>query len=1014
MSMGSIAAFPSPPASQADRMMPGPNRRLLREALHLSFGLIALASVTGLYFWLDFPLVSAAFTYLLVIVFLSLVSSFLSSIALTFIAIGFLNYFFTSPIFSFRIEFQQDVVAVAGFLITSLIVSGLVRRVRAEQGERMRASERLREAQRVVHVGYWEFDLGTERITFSDEASRIFGLTAREGTIAVDEATERIHPEDRPILTLAAAEAVRGGPRYDMDCRIVRPDGEVRFIHTQGDLGRDASGRPISMFGTVQDITDRKRLEEEQRYQMQLLKTVTDNASSMLYFVDAAGLGTFVNPSFERITGFRADEVIGRVVHDKIRPTKPDGTPYPVSECPWTGDVRQRSVVRGEEMFVRKDGTSFPVLYTASPIFREGAAVGTVIEVQDLTETKAAEAELRNRAKLLSLAHDAIFVRDLEGRITFWNPGAVKTYGWTAEEAIRRVCHELLQTRFPVSRRAVDIALQEQGEWEGEMTHITRQGAAIVVTSRQSLERDEHGAGVAILEINRDITDRKLAEQALRDSEEQWKAVFENNPTMYFMLDAAGTILSVNPFGAEQLGYTADELIGRPVLNVFYEPDREAVQKNAATCLEQPGQVMSWELRKIRKDGSMLWVRETGRAVLIKNRPVILIVCEDITERKRAEYLTGQVFETYPDAICVIGRDYRYQRVNPVYARTLEMPVEKLVGMHVADLLGTTFFEQMLKPKYDRCFAGEELSFTEWFTYPRRRRYLSASYSPLRPGPERIEGILVITRDLTDLVLASEALRSAQAELAHANRVATMGQLTASIAHEVNQPIAAAVTNAQAGLRWLSAQPPNFDEVGEALARIVLAGNRAGEVIGRIRALIKKEDPRKDLFAINDAILEVMALTRAEAANNGVAVSTELADGLPLLQGDRVELQQVLLNLIINAIESIRSLSEGNRDLLICTRKAELNAVLVEVRDSGPGFAPATVARLFDAFYTTKPSGLGLGLSICRSIIEAHNGRIWASPNVPRGAVFHFTVPAVCTDNLNVGVAVMKSAQDGA
>jgi C4-dicarboxylate-specific signal transduction histidine kinase len=342
------------------------------------------------------------------------------------------------------------------------------------------------------------------------------------------------------------------------------------------------------------------------------------------------------------------------------------------------------------------------------------------------------------------------------------------------------------------------------------------------------------------------------------------------------------------------------------------------------------------------------------------------------------------------------------------------MPVEKLVGMHVADLLGTTFFEQMLKPKYDRCFAGEELSFTEWFTYPRRRRYLSASYSPLRPGPERIEGILVITRDLTDLVLASEALRSAQAELAHANRVATMGQLTASIAHEVNQPIAAAVTNAQAGLRWLSAQPPNFDEVGEALARIVLAGNRAGEVIGRIRALIKKEDPRKDLFAINDAILEVMALTRAEAANNGVAVSTELADGLPLLQGDRVELQQVLLNLIINAIESIRSLSEGNRDLLICTRKAELNAVLVEVRDSGPGFAPATVARLFDAFYTTKPSGLGLGLSICRSIIEAHNGRIWASPNVPRGAVFHFTVPAVCTDNLNVGVAVMKSAQDGA
>ena len=497
-------------------------------------------------------------------------------------------------------------------------------------------------------------------------------------------------------------------------------------------------------------------------------------------------------------------------------------------------------------------------------------------------------------------------------------------------------------------------------------------------------------AALIVIFLARRLQDARIAH---RNSEERWKAVFENTPAMYFMLDAAGTVLSVNPFGAEQLGYSVDELIGRPVLNVFYEADREAVQRNAAACLEQPGRAMSWELRKIRKDGSMLWVRETARAMLVRGQPVVLIVCEDITERKRAEYLTGQVFETYPDGICVIGRDYRLQRANPVYAQNVGMPAEKLVGMHGADLLGTSFFEKTLKPNYDRCFAGEAISYTEWFEYPRGRRFIAVSYSPLRPQSEQVEAILVITRDLTDHVLAGEALRSAQADLAHANRVSTMGQLTASIAHEVNQPITAAITDARAALRWLRAEPPNIDEVEEALAHIIKEGSRAGEVIERIRTLVKKESPRKIAFGVNDAILEVLALTRAEAAHDGISVRKQLADGLPLVQGDRVQLQQVILNLVVNAIEAMRSDGEG-RDLLICTRKTEPNDVLVEVIDSGPGVLPATVERLFESFYTTKPTGLGLGLSICRSIVEAHNGRLWASPNVPRGAIFHFTMPA--------------------
>ena len=231
-------------------------------------------------------------------------------------------------------------------------------------------------------------------------------------------------------------------------------------------------------------------------------------------------------------------------------------------------------------------------------------------------------------------------------------------------------------------------------------------------------------------------------------------------------------------------------------------------------------------------------------------------------------------------------------------------------------------------------------------------------------------------------------------ELAHANRVATTGQLTSSITHEVNQPITAAVTNAQAALRWMSAEPPDFGEVSEALAGIITEGDRASEVIGRTRALIKKAPPRKDAFSINNAILEVVALTRTEASYNGVSVRTQLAEGLPPVQGDRVQLQQVMLNLIVNAIQSMSGVEDGNRELHVSTVSIEPEGMCVAVRDTGPGLSPQSLSRLFEPFYTTKPEGMGLGLSICRSIIEAHGGRLWAIPCEPQGALFQFTIPA--------------------
>jgi signal transduction histidine kinase len=224
--------------------------------------------------------------------------------------------------------------------------------------------------------------------------------------------------------------------------------------------------------------------------------------------------------------------------------------------------------------------------------------------------------------------------------------------------------------------------------------------------------------------------------------------------------------------------------------------------------------------------------------------------------------------------------------------------------------------------------------------------------------------------------------------------VTTLGEMAASIAHEVSQPIAGVVTNADAALRWLAGQPPDLEEIRQALDDIVNDGKRAGQILSRIRSLVKKAPPQKDLLDLNQTILEVIALTRGEVQRNGVSLQTRFSSSLPLVPGDRIQLQQVVLNLILNAVEAMREVSTAQRQLLVSTGTSDSNEVLVAVRDSGTGLDSESLDHLFQPFFTTKSGGMGMGLSICRGIVEAHGGRVWAMPNVPNGATFQFALPA--------------------
>jgi PAS domain S-box-containing protein len=364
----------------------------------------------------------------------------------------------------------------------------------------------------------------------------------------------------------------------------------------------------------------------------------------------------------------------------------------------------------------------------------------------------------------------------------------------------------------------------------------------------------------------------------------------------------------------------------------------------------------------------------------------------EIAERNQAEYLTGQVFESSPDAVLIIGTDYRYKRVNPVHARNSGRPAESMVGMHVAELAGAEFFEQRLRPFLDRCFAGENVRFEDWFDNAVGHRFIAVSYSPLRSGSQKVEAALVIGRDLTEHTLASEALRHAESDLAHVSRMTTMGELTASLAHEVNQPITAAITGASTCVRWLTRDDPDLGEAREAALGVVRNAKRAADIINRIRSISKKSESNRELADINELTRETIALLRNEASRYFISIRTDFDNDLPKVMADAVQVQQVMMNLIMNSIDAMKNV-DWTRELSIRSQSGEDRQLMISVSDTGVGLPPQQADQIFDAFFTTKAHGIGMGLRISRSIVESHGGRLWAADHSPRGASFYFTLP---------------------
>ena len=623
------------------------------------------------------------------------------------------------------------------------------------------------------------------------------------------------------------------------------------------------------------EVTERKRVEEELRRNEAVLMEGQRLSHTGSWILQTSTGTLRWSPEHFRIMGYdpttpepSLDVILGRV-HPEDRQR--------VQQL-LDSALRNEADLDIESRIVRPDGTIRHVVSVAHPIVDEsGRLVEMIGTIADVTERRAAEQEIRKQADLLSLAHDAVIVREHDGRITFWNRGAEATYGWTAKEALGQVSHELLRTTFPVPMEEIDAITRQQGRWDGELVHVRRDGATIVVASRWSLQRDERGAPIAILEINRDVTDRKRAEEALQASERELRLLVDTFPGMVSVAGANGA--------HEYSNRRVSDFLGKELRTVGYRYD-----------------IHPDDLAAVANN----WVRctETGEAM-------------DIT--------------------------YRLRRFDGVY------------------------------------------------------RWITTRVEPLRDAQGNIVRWYSLLIDVDDQKTAEEALRTSRAELEHVTRVTTLGEVTASLAHEVNQPLAAIANNANACLGLLPSGAHGLDEVRAALGDIVSDAERASAVIQRVRALAKRSLSERTAVKLGDVVADVVALAASESEARRVTIRAHVPADLPVVSGDRVQLQQVLLNLVVNGMDAMSSVDGVERLLEIRGRPDThdgTSVAIISVRDRGIGLDAVQMERLFETFYTTKPHGMGMGLAISRSIIEAHGGRLWAAPNQGPGATFSFDLPA--------------------
>jgi PAS domain S-box-containing protein len=500
-------------------------------------------------------------------------------------------------------------------------------------------------------------------------------------------------------------------------------------------------------------------------------------------------------------------------------------------------------------------------------------------------------------------------------------------------------------------------------------------------------------------ELRKEIADRKRSEEQLRRSEAYLAQAQRLSLTGSFGWNpSSGEIhWSDESFRIFEFDRSIKPTIEFAVQRVH--PEDRAVVRQALGETSRGEKDFDLTLRLLMPDGSVKYVHVLSRAVkdAAGNLEVVGALM-DVTERHRSELessLLAAIVSSSADAIISSTLDGQVTSWNAGATTIFGYEAHEMIGRTITRIIPSDLHEEQAQTLTHLRQGGEFLHYqTVRVAKDGRRVDVELTVSPVFDKSRKVVGLSKIARDITAAKRAEAELRETRTELMRVARVTALGELTAAIAHEVNQPLTGLVSSGNACLYWLAAETPDLEAARRSIERMIKDADRAGEIINRIRAMVKKAPPQREPLSINDTIMEVMALTLAEVRRNNVSARAGLSNDLPPILGDRIQLQQVVLNLVMNAVEAMSGSDKAQRKLSISSVRDGPDGILVAVSDSGTGLDETSLNRLFDAFYTTKVDGMGMGLAVSQKIIQAHGGQLWAAPNVPRGAVFYFRLPA--------------------
>jgi PAS domain S-box-containing protein len=821
-----------------------------------------------------------------------------------------------------------------------------------------------------------------------------------------------LHPDDQEESRKAWSTCLRTGEAAEFSQRVPNAEGAYRWFLSRAEPLRASDGTLLQWVGVNLDIEELKCAEQALR-------------RSEAYLARAQRLSHTGSFGWTPSTGelHWSDEIFRILEYDpSIKPTIER-----VLQRIHPDDLAMMRRVLDETSHGEKDfdtthrllmpGGSVKFVHVLSHALKDGARNLEIVgALMDVTENTRLYRDLAEREAKIRRLVDAniigIFMWEAEGRILEANDAFLRMVGYDREDlASGRLSWTDLT---PDDWREQDERAVPEWKSTGtvqpyEKEYFRKDGNRVPVLVGAASFEEIGNQGVAYV---LDLTERKRAERAARLSAEALRSseaylaeaqglshtgsVAYNEKTILYWSDETYRILGFDPGE----GLPSREAVARRI----HPDDRERVHEEARRAVLQKRDY-KLEYRFVLPAGTIKYIEVTAHPKFSASGELVEVISTlvDVTERKRAEVALQEsqakfrdYAESASDWLWEIGPDYKFTVLT-----------ENAFGSNAADRIGMAYWDRArdleTEPEKWRLLwaALESRKPFRDFVYCSTGgngspMYVKASGKPVFDANGEFRGYRGTGADVTATIRAQEEherLRQLESDLAHMNRLSMMGELAASLAHEITQPIAAARNNARAALNFLDKQAPDLGEVREALGCVVGDADRAGIIIDRIRDHVRKAPPRKHRFDLNEAINEVIVLARSAIAENGVSVQTRLTEGLAYVEGDRVQLQQVILNLVLNAAEAMSAVDEGARELFISTEQRQTNGVLVAVRDSGPGIDPKHIERVFDAFYTTKSSGVGMGLSICRSIIDAHGGRLWADANEASGAVFRFSLP---------------------